>query len=563
MRTFGEIIFEDNKWKITNLEPHVRIKLKNVFRKIGLTATPPYAFEGTLENCADLLWFTQRYPLKIEDKLLKKLKRHSNTFYKEWSENEGFLTPDYVPEKITFKDGLFARDYQTKFAELSWRVKRLICGDELGIGKTITAITFLTNPKTLPALVVVPSHLPSHWYQKIYEFTNLRTHIIKGRKPYSLPIADVYIIKYTCLSGWTDYFSKRFLKTAIFDEIQELRRRESLKYESADCIVNKCGVEYCMGLTATPIYNYADEMWNILNVVKPNCLGNIYEFTREWGRSYGTNRVVVNDPVALGTYLREQYLFVRRTRKEVGRELPPVNKIIHYVDYDEAQVKKSYDIARALSIKVTSGTFTERGQASRELDMLARHTTGVSKAKYVAEYVEVLLSNNRPVLLSGWHRDVYDIWKVLLEHHNPAWFTGSESPKQKEEAKRAFIAGETNLMIISNRSGIGLDGLQGVCDTVVLGELDWSPKVHEQLIGRIDRDGQKNQVTAIFLVSDTGSDIPIIEMLGLKSSQAHGIVDPLKGVEIKHSDDSRIRRLAQQYLTKKELSENKQTQLEL
>lgn len=559
MRTFGKILYNDltEDWHIRTLEAHVRMKLKRVFLKVRASQVPPYRFPNTPESCADLDWFMQRYPLEISSGDRARMTKGCKVFAKETRENEKFLKPDYRPQPISFKDGLAARDYQTSFAQLFWRIKRTICGDALGIGKTITAITAMTNPKTLPALVVVQTHMPKHWQEKIEEFTNLRVHFITKSRPdnYKLPVADVYILKYTGLAGWCDYFSMGVIKSVYFDEIQELRREESMRYKAAKTIANYSHVEYVMGLTATPVYNYADELFNVLNVVKPECLGTRDEFLREWGYYRGNNRIIVHDPKALGTYLREQYLFIRRTRKEVGRELPPINKIVHYVDYDEKEVKKSYDIAKALAIKVTEGSYTERGQAARELDMLARMVTGISKARYVAEYVKILLENNVPVLLTGWHRDVYDIWKEEFAEHNPVFYTGKESLNQKEKSKKAFIDGETNLMIISLRSGVGLDGLQHRSSTIVFGELDWSPKIHDQIIARLDRDGQLNQVTAIFLMSDTGSDIPIMELLGLKSSQAHGITDPLEAVAKRHSDDSRIKLLASQYLKgkKKEL----------
>ena len=88
--------------------------------------------------------------------------------------------------------------------------------------------------------------------------------------------------------------------------------------------------------------------------------------------------------------------------------------------------------------------------------------------------------------------------------------------------------------------------------TVVFGELDWSPKVHDQVIGRLDRPGQTKPVTAYFLHADGGSDPLVVAMLGLKASQSKGIVDPLSGAEVVHSDESRIRLLAERYLAQSE-----------
>jgi hypothetical protein len=169
------------------------------------------------------------------------------------------------------------------------------------------------------------------------------------------------------------------------------------------------------------------------------------------------------------------------------------------------------------------------------------------------DYFGVEVDGDNLFLLSDFTvvHNCYDIWMRELKDYKPVLYTGSESPAQKEEAKRKFVSGETNLFIISLRSGIGLDGLQHRSNIVVIGELDWSPKVHDQLIGRLDREGQKEQVTAIYLVSDFGSDPLIVDMLGVKSSQSHNIINPLTAVEDQFSDESRLKLLAEKFLEKK------------
>lgn len=549
VRTYGKLyLAEDGKeWHINNAEPHVCIKLKAIFTKIPRGGSQPFKFLNTDENCNDLLWFINRYPLSISSNELDILLDGKNTFEKNINELESILLPDYKPQKVKLKKPFKARNYQLTGKDVYLKAKRILIGDDLGLGKTLIGIISALETYTRPCLAVVRTHLPKQWKDAIEMFTDLKVHIIKGTRPYDLPEADVYITKYSCLAGWANFYETGFFKSVIFDEVQELRHEGSARYNGAMTLSNN--VEYVLGLSNTPIYNYGDEIYNVLDVIKPKCLGLRYDFLREWT---GGGKSVIN-PQALGTYLREQMLMLRRSRAEVGRELPPINKIVHTVDYDEDEVEKADAIARTLAIKVTStsSSFVERGQAARDLDILLRQATGVSKAKYVAEYVKILLENGEPVLLAGWHRDVYDIWLRELAEYKPVMYTGSESPAQKEKSKLAFINGETNLMIISLRSGVGLDGLQKRCKMVVIGELDWSPKVHDQLIGRVDRDGQEEQVTAIFLVSEYGSDPPIIDMLGIKSSQSHNIMNPLQAVADQYTDESRIKLMAERYLKNK------------
>jgi SNF2 family DNA or RNA helicase len=547
VKTYGNISIDtDGIIVIDRAEPHICIRLKQIFPKIGKTEVLPFNFKNNPENCHDLLWFLERYPLKLSDADRKSMMRGRKEFINKINEIESIFTPNYVPCSVQLREGKEARHYQLQGRDFYYMVNRFLLGDDLGLGKTITAIISLLDPTRLPAIVIAPSHMTSHWVEKITEFTDLKIHVIKQGKPYTLPPADVYISRYNFLYKWVDVFRLGTFKQAILDEVQDLRHSTTNKYEGAKVL--SVSVEMLMALSATPIYNYGNEIFNIANIIKPGCLGTWYEFEREW---IGADGKKVDNPKALGTYLREQNIMLRRTRKEVGKELPPVNKLIYTVEYDEEAVKNAEQQAIQLAIRTTTGTFMERGQAAFELDIFLRKLTGVSKAKYVAEFVRILLENGEPIVLAGWHRDVYDIWAKELAEYNPVFFTGTESPKQKDESKRKFLAGETNLFIMSLRSGVGLDGLQYRAKTVVYGELDYSPKVHDQLTGRVDRDrgeGVMEQTTAIYLISDGGSDPVIIDMLGLKASQSEGVMDPDAEIFEQVSDDSRIKKMAQRYL---------------
>ncbi len=453
-----------------------------------------------------------------------------------------------MPGNYSLKDGQAIRPYQAQAIGIFHRSRALLIGDDVGLGKTYIGIGACLKTEHLPAIVAVQTHLHRQWKEKIESFSNLKVHMISGTRPYNLPAADIYLIKYSCVAGWVDIFRQGYFKTAIFDEVQELRRG-TLSDKGAAAKVLAAGVDYRLGLSATPIYNYADEIWNVMDILNEHSLGTRDEFLREWGADhYGTNKIIIKDPKALGSYLREKYLFLRRTKADVGQHLKPVNTVVETVGFDAQSVKSAEELAAKLALKASQGSFIERGQAARELDLMVRYMTGVSKAKYVAEFVRILLESGEPVVLAGWHRDVYDIWLKELAEFKPVMYTGSESEAQKEKAKQAFVNGETDLFIISLRSGIGLDGLQFRCSTVVFGELDWSPQVHYQVTGRLDREGQEEPVMAIYLCSDSGSDPLMIDLLGLKSSQARAIIDPSLGVQAVYSDQSRMQMLVQKYL---------------
>lgn len=547
-KTYGRIMLSGDRWVITDLEPHVAIRFKRVFPRVPVTAGKQLFLTNTDDTCTDLEWFMRRYPLVVSAKDVKVLAEGRASYEATQQEAGRILLPDWQPDHpIRFRDGMAPYPYQRQAAGLAQQMKRLLLLDDVGLGKTVSALATIVDPAYLPAAIVVQAHLAHQWKEEYVDtFTELETHIVKGRTPYTLPKADLYIFKYSNISGWTDIAAKGKFKSVIFDEIQELRHGFSTKKGAAARVFTE-NAQLRMGLTATPIYNYGAEIHNVIDFIAPGALGSWPEFLIEWCIAKNTHWVV-KDPQALGTYLREQHIVLRRTEEDVEGQMPPVNNIVHLVPYDEVIAAATEEEARMLAIQVMEGSFVERGSAARELSILARLTTGKAKAKGVAAYVRILLESGLPVLLMGWHREVYDIWLAELADHNPIMFTGSESAAAKKRGKHAFINGDSNLMFLSLRSGIGLDGLQKRCHTAVFGELDWSPQVHKQVIGRLRRPGQTKQVDAIYLAANGGSDPLVMSALGIKAWQSRGIMDPLAETERVHSDTTRIKMLAELYL---------------
>ena len=136
-----------------------------------------------------------------------------------------------------------------------------------------------------------------------------------------------------------------------------------------------------------------------------------------------------------------------------------------------------------------------------------------------------------------------------LKDLEPVLYTGSESATQKEESRRSFVEGKAKILIMSLRSGAGLDGLQDHAHIVVFGELDWSPGVHVQCVGRIARDGQDEPTLVYYLLAREGCDHFMADVLGIKKQQLEQVNDPdaalVEGLQI---DEQHIKRLAQAYL---------------
>jgi SNF2 family DNA or RNA helicase len=549
-------------WAI-ECEPHVAIRLKRVFGKVNRGDFGTIYVSHTPENCRDLEWFFERYPLVVADANALTLAAEKQRDVE--SAVMGLMDGTYQPPN--FDLALPLRDYQKIPPSVVLRTGGVLLADDVGVGKTAMAIGILTDPRTLPALVVTLTDLPRQWEDEIARFApRLRVRIPKTGNPSKTDVGtkkqammfsefpDVTILNYHKLAGWSEALSG-IVKSVIFDEAHELRHTGSLKYNAAKHVASKAA--FRMGLTATPIFNYGSEIYPVLNVIRPNVLGTHDEFLREWceGRVDDKGRAKIKDPKAFGTYARESGLMIRRTRAEVGRELPSLTRVPHYVDADTNALDRVGASAAELARIILRQGETHRGakmEASREFDIILRQATGIAKAPFVADFVRLLVESGESVLLFGWHREVYSIWNDRLGDLNPVMYTGSESTTQKQAARDAFVEKRAKVLIMSLRAGAGLDGLQSACRTTVHGELDWSPGVHEQNTGRIYRDGQSDPVTSYFLISDHGTDPMMVDVLGLKRQQIEGLRDPYAAaVTQAESTEGHVRRLAEDFLKRR------------
>lgn len=554
---------KSTNWYI-QADPHVVMKLKRVFEKVAKEQTGTIKISDTAENARDLLWFISRYPLEVTP--LEHLQARAEEYDRLSARVESILSADYTPSEfaLTYPP----RAYQRQAADMALHTRSLLLCDDTGVGKTISAICMLCDPRTLPAVVVCLSHLQIQWEQELKRFIpRLRVHIVKKGQPYPLdrfrgrpvPIPDVLVMSYSKLAGWADELA-RFAKLAIYDEVQELRHHTTFRYAAAQTLA--ANVPFRLGMSATPIYGWGGEFFSIADAIRPGTLGSRDEFIREWCAGSSEDKPRVKDPIRFGLHLRDQGLLLRRTRKDVGREMPAVQKIIHTIDADVSALARVEDTAAELARIILASGEKQRGDklnASERLSNVLRQATGIAKAVFVADFVKLLLESEPSVVLYGYHREVYSIWESMFKDIKPAWFTGTEDPKEKDRQLKRFLNRETPLMIMSLRAGAGTDGMQAVCRTVVVGELDWAPPIHEQAVSRIDRDGQREPVTAYFLVSEQGSDPIIAEVNGLKLMQQQQIRDPqdTTGIApaVTTTNPNHIRMLALDVLRRRQLTQ--------
>lgn len=238
--TFGAITHEGGRWRI-ECEPHVRTKLRRLFPQVDQRASEVVWLSGSAENSRDLLWFINRYPMLVSP--LKLLKGLSADHVEAESLVHQLLSHVRAPD--LFELAMPPRDYQAEAASLARIKAGLLLADDVGLGKTASAICPMVMPEYLPALVVTLSHLPPLWVNELYKFApNLKVHVLKSGRPYDLlespkrrrgaqaqtglfdeeqpRLPDVIVCNHHKLAGWAETLAG-FIRYVVFDEVQELR----------------------------------------------------------------------------------------------------------------------------------------------------------------------------------------------------------------------------------------------------------------------------------------------------------------------------------------------------
>lgn len=540
-----------SKWMI-DTAPHVRMRLRQFFESAKNDRGNIIRLDATAANARDLEWFIERYPHTMEKAHAQILRLTAAGHRAVEQETRQIMTGELKLAPI--KLALPLRDYQNTAIDLFRTRKAIMCADDLGLGKSAVGVAAAVWAP--PSLILCQTHLQEQWRKEIKKFAPAaRVRIAPTGRPTDVGNYDILIMSYSKVAGWRDELAGK-IKTIVMDEMQEFRHNGTAKYVAGAHICESS--ENRLGLTATPIYNYGGEIFNTMDMLRPGELGTQEEFQREWCTyEGGGGKSIVKDPVALRAYLLDNGMMIRRTRADVNRELPPLIRIQHRCPFNSRIMDdlqgEALQLARA--VVSTTSTFNEKGLAAREFDIKLRQATGIAKAPSVVEMVAEIASKGDKVILAAWHREVYAIYSAKLKEEGiPFWlYTGSESTKQKEDNAAAFIAHQGGaVFVMSLRSGAGLNGLQDVCSTVVYGELDWSPKVHDQLTGRVVRDGQTQSVEAIYCTIDAGSDPTVSSVLGLKDEQSAGLID---GKEIEddmlgepQAPTSRVALMAQEFI---------------
>lgn len=343
-------------------------------------------------------------------------------------------------------------------------------------------------------------------------------------------------------------------KTVVLDEAHALKDPRSKQTRAVWAVGHGETVRRRWALTGTPVANHVGDLWSIMHFIAPAEYSVKSKFVdryalQAWNAHGGLDIVGVN-PVTRDEFYRILDPRFRRTPKAlVLPQLPRVVRPTRWVTMTPKQAKNYKDMETRLLTRLDDGQIliapnnlikatrlmqlassyanvelithlpthpTDRCKCyANELDIhhencgefskLVVHLAEPSpKLDAVMEDIEAL--GGRQVVVAAESRQLIELLERRLAKANISHcsLTGAVPDYQREAHKRAFAAGQRQVMLLTIKAGgTGVDGLQ-VADTMLVLQRSWSMLDNIQLDGRVDRIGSEkhDSVTIVDYVTE-------------------------------------------------------------
>lgn len=439
------------------------------------------------------------------------------------------------------------RDYQLECLGYSIEKGSLINGDDVGTGKTFESIIYTETQNLFPCLVVVPSSVKYNWSKKWLEITGKKREVsIIDSKKENDWTKDVVIINYDIIAtkkgtGAVAKYKELLTtpwKMKIFDEAHFLKEKKAQRSKIAKKICDKSDAKIQL-LTGTAVMSKPIELWNLLLIIgKEKLIANdwMHFVTRYCGGYKGKFGWVTDgatNTLELNYKLRDN-CYIRRESKDVLTDLSePIKQIV----YVEISNQKKIDKATTDFIKFMK---EDKGEEAAEKAMEAEHLVALGvlrrlaiegKLKSIEQYLKDWKTAEKgKLLIFGIHKDGLE---YLSKKFKCDLIAGGVNAKKKQEIVDSWNV-DKNIFLFANMeaAGTGTDGLQHTSSNMLIIELPWRPSDITQVVGRLQRSGQKSLVTVNFMLSDKTIDVDMWDMLEAKER----VVDAVnKGVDVKRN----------------------------
>lgn len=286
-------------------------------------------------------------------------------------------------------DGRKIMAHQIEAAKIIALNNKVILGDDMGVGKTLSMIAAMDFCRANRVLVVAPADVTSNFLREIRTWAPHRFVVnIKGKSKVErntmLDMAQmldnvVVVVNY---EAWRRDFNllQKFeelqFDMLLMDEAHVMKRTTSNAQEGMDRIatakntcsncglyvegsngkcLNSCGAEivnsikHIVPATGTPILNSPEDIFPLLRFVDPRNFYNLYGFLDSFAeRDPYTNKYKFRPGGEEMLMKRMGYRFLRRTMQDVGIELPRQQIIQHDLELEDSEYELQLAVYKEL-----------------------------------------------------------------------------------------------------------------------------------------------------------------------------------------------------------------------
>lgn len=429
--------------------------------------------------------------------------------------------------------------YQREGILFGLEKRRLIIGDEPGLGKTLQSIGIADCANAYPCLVICPASLKINWQREFEKFTDKKALVLDNSTrttwPYLLQMGmyQIAIVNYESLRKyfvWDIKANGSFrLKDVVFcPEINRFRsviidESHRVKDPGAQQTIFTKGITtgkpYIVLLSGTPVVNRPHDLVAQLSIMERlKEFGGRGKFLADFGEKD-------SDLSELSRLLYEKCM-MRREKKTVLTDLPDKTRVDLYVDIsnrEEYEVAEN-DLRRYLE-EYTECTDVEIRRKMRMKAlvkfMTLRSLSAIGKVKQAVDFIKTHLANDRPLVVFCSYHDIVDALKKQFP--KAVTITGRESLVEKQAAVDSFQAGHSKLAICSIKAaGVGLT--LTASSSVAFVEFPWTYADCCQCEDRCHRIGQKENVTCYYLLGERTIDHKLYQIIHDKKSIANQIL---------------------------------------
>lgn len=419
--------------------------------------------------------------------------------------------------------GVFLYDYQHDILEKMLSAKRAVCSMVMGAGKTLTSIAGLKylGGSKLRVLIVCPKSITKQWASEVKRVLGFDCIQITSKNVSTF--TDIFesgigITTYQTMTRNADKLSTKQYDVVIADEIQYIKNEESKTWAG----LKQMQSEYFWGLSGTVIENRLDDLYNIMQIISPGLLGPKWKFDFKFKKLGSIHRKKVlylneiqNLPdlktlISSNIFSYDKVVLPKIFHFKTYVEMDPAARVTHdmYIDKANTLISKSLntELSHFEKLMIQSYLLKAR-QACNSVELITKIASARGeKIKNIIELIKdvCLIQDQKMVIFSEW-TEMLDIVEREVNSEmaiTSVRFDGSMTTKARAAAIETFKNDNTCMIFFSSDAGgIGIDGLQLVCNNMMHIELPWNPAKIDQRNGRLHRLLQKNDVNIYYMIT--------------------------------------------------------------